>query len=692
MFKKSLTGWTKSQLRNTLLVFFLALSLPTGFLIYQTYSQLKWQAFHRHQLMAEEFTSRVNQRLIEIVNLEESRTFTDYSFLNVVGDPTANFFQPSLLSSFPVSTDTPGLLGYFQIDVKGLLSTPLLPENEKQSLEYGISVSELSQRRELQNKIQEILTQNSLVNKQTPEKIIMPTPNVLNEELADTVSKDEKGSGMSVSNVVEERESFAKENVSQAAPQAAFDELSRKTTNKLKTLSKNNESSTYGRVEDLKLESRFQVADKAKAQTSSEKPVSEKRMKRAEQNALPEQKKVGVAIATEDDSIGAETLQVKLFESEIDPFSVSLLDSGHLVLFRKVWRDNQRYIQGLLLEPSKLIEDVIERSFRKTNLAKMSNLAVAFQGDILAVIDGQINSSRYDSTATNLNGALLYQNQLTAPLNNLELVFSIKHLPAGPAGTVINWLAVILSMILLGGFLLMYRMGLTQINLIRQQQDFVSAVSHELKTPLTSIRMYGEMLREGWAEEDKKKTYYNYIYDESERLTRLINNVLQLARMNRNDLHAEMKPTSVNEILDMVKSKISSSVEQAGYRLNIKCNDQAKHTVVQVDLDFFNQIMINLVDNAIKFSSKQAKHEIDIGCQVKHTGAVEFSVRDYGPGVKKDQMRKIFKLFYRSENELTRETLGTGIGLALVHQLAQTMNAKVDVVNYDVGAEFRILF
>ena len=102
--------------------------------------------------------------------------------------------------------------------------------------------------------------------------------------------------------------------------------------------------------------------------------------------------------------------------------------------------------------------------------------------------------------------------------------------------------------------------------------------------------------------------------------------------------------------------------------------------------------MINLVDNAIKFSSKHDKHEIDIGCEVKQNGAVEFSVRDYGPGVEKDQMRKIFKLFYRSENELTRETLGTGIGLALVHQLAQAMNAKVDVVNRDAGAEFRILF
>ena len=92
----------------------------------------------------------------------------------------------------------------------------------------------------------------------------------------------------------------------------------------------------------------------------------------------------------------------------------------------------------------------------------------------------------------------------------------------------------------------MYRLGVKQIRLTRQQQDFVSAVSHELKTPLTSIRMYGEILREGWADEEKKKTYYAYIHDESERLSRLISNVLQLARMTRNELRIDLKPVTVS--------------------------------------------------------------------------------------------------------------------------------------------------
>ncbi len=220
----------------------------------------------------------------------------------------------------------------------------------------------------------------------------------------------------------------------------------------------------------------------------------------------------------------------------------------------------------------------------------------------------------------------------------------------------------------------------------------MSAVSHELKTPLTSIRMYGEILKEGWADEKKRKSYYDYIYDESERLTRLINNVLQLARMTRNELNVELKIYPVSELIDMMQSKITSQVEHAGFELRIDCDDDLSDKLLEVDADYFSQIMINLVDNAIKFSAKSDKHQIDISCKALRDETMQFSVRDYGPGIPKDQMRKIFNLFYRSESELTRETVGTGIGLALVNQLALAMRGRIDVVNQQPGAEFRLNF
>jgi signal transduction histidine kinase len=381
-------------------------------------------------------------------------------------------------------------------------------------------------------------------------------------------------------------------------------------------------------------------------------------------------------------------LRVRTFESEIDPFEFSLLGSGHFVLFRKVWRDGQRYIQGALIEQQAFLQGMIEAVFREAAIAQVSNLIVAYQGNVMSVFNGRSDRA-YLSRASELTGQLLYQSRLSTPLSDIELIFSVTRLPAGPGATVINWIAATLFLILCGGFYLMYRLGVRQIEMTCQQQDFVSAVSHELKTPLTSIRMYGEMLRAGWANEDKKKEYYEYIYTESERLSRLINNVLQLARMTRNDLKVNLKVISAGELVDMIRSKVATQIQQAGFTLNLQYDDDAAQKKISVDEDYFTQIIINLVDNAIKFSVKAATKTIDIVCRLER-GYVVFSVRDYGPGVGKDQMKKIFRLFYRTENELTRETVGTGIGLALVRQLAQAMHAKVDIINREPGAEFQI--
>ena len=121
-------------------------------------------------------------------------------------------------------------------------------------------------------------------------------------------------------------------------------------------------------------------------------------------------------------------------------------------------------------------------------------------------------------------------------------------------------------------------------------------------------------------------------------------------------------------------------------------NDAPDGTAVVVDADCFAQIFINLVDNALKFSAGAAVKTVEIAARRASDGGVLFTVRDYGPGVPKAQMKKIFELFYRAENELTRETVGTGIGLALVRQLAAAMGARVDVRNCEPGAEFRLQF
>ncbi|MDA0822286.1 MAG: HAMP domain-containing sensor histidine kinase [Proteobacteria bacterium] len=384
-------------------------------------------------------------------------------------------------------------------------------------------------------------------------------------------------------------------------------------------------------------------------------------------------------------------LRVRFFESEIGPFSLEVLDADHLVLFRNVWRAGERFIQGALVGRREFIERTIAVAFRGATVSTMSELLVAYDGDVVASYSA-VPQTNTRSDSSEFRGELLYRLRLSAPASALELIYTVTDLPIGQGARYLGWLTLLLGLSLSGGCYVIYRYGIGQITLYRQQQDFVSAVSHELKTPLTSIRMYSEILKSGWASEEKKLSYYAFIHGESERLSRLIANVLQLSRISRNNLSIELKPVTVGELLDVACAKLSSQLNAAGFTLNVAADPEIRDHEVLVDIDAYTQIMINFIDNAIKFAPLDAHKQIDLRCRRQQDRAICFTVRDYGKGIQKNQMRKIFELFYRSENELTRETVGTGIGLALVNQLALAMHGSVDVRNCNPGAEFSLTF
>ena len=693
-----LEGLDKTRLRNFLVLFFLSLAVPTAILIWQAYSQLKWEAFYQYQGDAEEFTQRVDARLRELVNTADARTFADYTFLVVSGDPSANFVQRSPLSAYPVIADVPGVLGYFQVDTNGEFTTPLLPPDGAEAPKLGISEAEYSERLNLAQELRAILADNSLVQSHAniglrrllESRVDAPATVMEEEKEADVIGEvsvssfaDEDASGR-----LELRAAERQVSPDDGYSQQIFDQLNEPKSNagfKLVSDSKRDAAPQKKREAAEANYSLEQGREEGAASTPG-------RRKRKEQSALPEP--VVVAGNRQIANVaGLTDLRISTFESEIDPFEFSLLDSGHFVLFRKVWRDGERYIQGLLLDQDTFMQDIVGASFVATALADMTSLGIAYQDVVVHTTDGRDTNGRsYPNVAEGLDGTLLYRNRLTAPLDSLELVFSIKRLPPGPGASVLAWVTLVLAIVLVGGFVTLYLTGLRQIALARQQQDFVSAVSHELKSPLTSIRMYGEMLKEGWADEEKRQNYYEYIHDEADRLSRLIANVLQLARITRNDPQFDRQQTKVAELMSETESKVSSQVERAGFELRLTTGEDAAETTITIDQDCFAQMIINLVDNAIKFSRNAEKKIIEISCSRHADNQVVFSVRDYGPGIPKDQMKKIFQLFYRSESELTRETVGTGIGLAIVHQLATVMDGSVDMINTEPGAEFRIWF
>ncbi|ETW93045.1 MAG: hypothetical protein ETSY1_40955, partial [Candidatus Entotheonella factor] len=313
----------------------------------------------------------------------------------------------------------------------------------------------------------------------------------------------------------------------------------------------------------------------------------------------------------------------------------------------------------------------------------------------------QINparSSSYwsrDTTKVSPSGgktdALIYETNLSTPLHDVTVHTTVSSLPLGPGATLVHTLAVLIPAMLLAGAFGLYRLAAQQIKLATAQHNFVSAVSHELKTPLTSIRMYGEMLRAGWIQDDsKRQTYYDFIFFESERLSRLVANVLQLSRLTNHPSPLDLKPFSPTTLLDAVQANVQAQVEAAGFTLEVN-NRLSTSLQVEVEEDAFTRIMINLIDNALKFSAQADRKMVCLNLEMRGP-LVTFSVRDYGPGIDHQHRKKIFQRFYRVGSELTRATPGTGIGLALVKELAHKMHADVDVCNHQPGAEFRVMF
>ncbi|MCG8611877.1 MAG: HAMP domain-containing histidine kinase [Pseudomonadales bacterium] len=761
-------GLTPRRLRLFLGLLFLALLIPSSLLTWQTQEKLKWEAFHQYREQADELAQRIDRTLQEAVLNEEKRTYADYQFFVVSGDPgTSNYIQRSPLASFPVDSEIPGLIGYFQVNAQGRFSSPVLPPAP--SPDIGVSTNELAQRQSLQQSILDVLSQNELVSpprQAVPVRVTLPprarpgleyrlsTSETREESMDDTISSVAESSVPGSEGVPDEVLAEAEQDTVQGsviagagrqpyapAPgisrqektdipkvadtlkieaeprkpvQAAFDKLSKALPEEAQ-----NRGQNLGNLKDLKLkklESKKEYAtlgnsyaEKSRALAPEiEKPTAPLDLELVQNDRRSEAKLMDESVSgftrqqlaparstrREQTALVEETPQtqaIKIFESEIDPFEIAQLDSGHFVLFRKVWRDGQRTIQGALIDPQQFLQGIFSRTFKDTSLARMSDLIVAYQGNILKVIPGSTDRG-YLGRANELEGTLLHQVRLSAPLQRFQLLWSINQLPAGPGASIILWTSLILFLVLISGFIALYALGLRQIRLARQQQDFVSAVSHELKTPLTSIRMYGEMLREGWVSDAKKREYYDFIHDESERLSRLIANVLQLARMERNDIKLDCKTLAVTTLADIIRSKVSSHIERAGFSFEQTLDANCEDLQIHIDSDAFTQILINLIDNAIKFSRNADIKKIDIQIKCEQNRQVVFSVRDYGPGIAKSQLKKIFQLFYRQGNELTRETVGTGIGLALVKQLTEAMGGKVDVVNEETGLRFELVF
>jgi len=231
---------------------------------------------------------------------------------------------------------------------------------------------------------------------------------------------------------------------------------------------------------------------------------------------------------------------------------------------------------------------------------------------------------------------------------------------------------VMIAAIALGSFLIVSDIR-QHLALARQKTDFVSNVSHELKTPLTSIRMFSELLSEGKVADDgQRKQFLQIISSETARLTRLINNVLDFARMERGEKKYEFKRCDLNQIVRETIESYRTQLEGKGFTLTLALPDEP--LVVSGDCDALAQVLVNLLSNAEKYAHDGREIRIEL---LRHDERIALRVLDRGPGVPRGCEQKIFEQFYRAHDSLSSGIQGSGLGLTLARQIARAHRGDI---------------
>jgi len=217
----------------------------------------------------------------------------------------------------------------------------------------------------------------------------------------------------------------------------------------------------------------------------------------------------------------------------------------------------------------------------------------------------------------------------------------------------------------------------------------VASVSHELKTPLTAIRMFAETLALGRTRDEATRSeYLETIVDESERLARLVDNVLDFSKIEQGKKIYRMRPTALPDVVRSAARAMRYPLSQQGFDLNVSIDETLP--ALSADPDALEQAILNLLSNAMKYS--KTSKQIDLSCS-RYNGDAVIAVTDHGIGIDASDQPRIFEKFYRVRSPDTDLIAGTGLGLTLVKHIAQSHGGSVDVQSAPGrGSTFSIRF
>ena len=252
------------------------------------------------------------------------------------------------------------------------------------------------------------------------------------------------------------------------------------------------------------------------------------------------------------------------------------------------------------------------------------------------------------------------------------------------------WMILIMDAILILAAVFVYRSIRQQVRLTQIKSEFISNVSHEIRTPLAVINMYSETLEMGRIrDEEKKKEYYRIINTETNRLSAIVNKILNFSRMESGKRDFRFEQTDLNEIIGLTLETSRHHFSNKGFICNFTPGEDLP--LIHADREALTDALINLIDNTIKYSNDRKQIDVSTG---RLPGNVFLTVRDYGVGIEDKDQKLIFDKFYRvTRGNLAHKARGSGIGLSIVKQIMEAHKGSVTLKSkYGEGSSFTLLF
>jgi signal transduction histidine kinase len=625
------------RLKILILIFYAALSIPLAYMAVRTYQGIEQEERSQLRYFAETLFDEMERELAMIVRKEEARAIDEYHYFHTPAPDAQSTVRSPL--SYPPSV--PYILGYFQNNPDGSFQTPREPPGKA----LAPSDQTLSRLRDV----------NQMFNqKRKTSEVFEMQPVLQAEPSLEMSAKQEKIQG------------FADRYLN----------LSRSRDSKvyLGQKEKRVEEISPSQAQNLARQEPQTLLDFRRPQASEVKKSDNEYPPAVSGKSLDE----GIsAWESETDQVSPQEKNLphpgvpEKLQAEVDPMQSVLIDDQQILIFRRIVLGNQIFRQGFVLKTPEFLSHLITSHFSGQPMSRFTHLS-------LKVADGKRQAASSAAGVWAEPARFSLERNFPRPFSFLQASLTCRNIPRSAGRQTLNIMAGTLAGIMLIGLALIYRSARTIVELSERRSQFVSSVTHELKTPLTNIRMYIEMLEQGIARTPEREgEYFRILGSESARLSRLINNILEFSKLEKKQLYLNWQTGDLKDAVREVQEILGETLRKEGFTLRTEIQEIPS---VDYDREVMIQVLINLLENSIKFGKNSSPKDIII--RLTHEGKwVHLSVSDTGPGIPRHALKKVFDDFYRVEDPLIRTTRGTGIGLAFVRKVVTAMGGRVTAMN-----------